>query len=135
MEQQQIELVQSSFAKVAPIAGEAAELFYNRLFELDPDLQALFKGDITEQGIKLMSMLKTAVAGLSNIDTLAPAVQELGIRHKGYGVEDSHYDTVGEALLWTLEQGLGDAWNEELKSAWTDTYVLLSGVMKSAAES
>ncbi len=134
MEQQQIELVQSSFAKVAPIAGEAAELFYNRLFELDPDLRPLFKGDITEQGIKLMSMLKTAVAGLSNLDALAPAVQELGVRHKDYGVEDSHYDTVGEALLWTLEQGLGDAWNEEVKSAWTETYVLLSGVMKSAAE-
>lgn len=133
MTPEQIELVTSSWEKVKPISGKAAELFYGKLFELDPGLESLFKGDMVEQGKKLMKMINTAVNGLQNLEAIVPAVQDLGRRHVGYGVEDAHYDTVGAALLWTLEQGLGDAFTEDVKQAWTDTYVLLATTMKDAA--
>lgn len=133
MEHTSIELVQSSFKKVVPIAPTAAELFYGKLFELDPSLQSLFKGDMQEQGAKLMKMIGIAVNGLSNLDAIVPAVQDLGKRHVGYGVEDAHYDTVGAALIWTLEQGLGDDFTEPTKQAWIETYTLLATVMKTAA--
>ncbi len=100
-------LVRESFAKVAPIAPAAAAMFYERLFVLDPALRPLFKGDMAEQGRKLMSMIGVAVANLGRLDAIVPTVRELGRRHAGYGVQQSHYDTVGTALVWTLEQGLG----------------------------
>ena len=124
-----VRLVQDSFAKVAPIAEQAAQLFYERLFTLDPALKPLFRGDMKEQGEKLMSMIAAAVGGLSNLDALVPVVQSLGARHKNYGVEAGHYDTVGAALLWTLEQGLGAAFTADVKSAWTKVYGVLAGVM------
>ena len=130
----QISLVQSSFAKVAPIAATAAELFYGKLFELDPSLQPLFKGDMKEQGDKLMKMIGIAVNGLNNLDALVPAVQDLGRRHVNYRVKEEHYQTVAAALLWTLGQGLGDAFTDEVKAAWTTTYGILSGVMIEASE-
>ncbi len=126
-------LVQSSFTKVAPIANTAAEIFYNRLFEVDPSLKPLFKGDIKEQGAKLMSMIGTAVNGLDNLDAIVPAVQNLGKNHVGYGVKDAHYDTVGGALLYTLEKGLGEDFTSDVKDAWTEVYILLANVMKDAA--
>jgi len=104
----QIELVQSSFAHVEPIADTAAALFYSRLFELDPSLRLMFKGNIVEQGEKLMTTLKVVVRGLTRLDALVPAVQALGRRHASYGVTDDHYDMVAEALFWTLQQGLGE---------------------------
>lgn len=103
----EIRLVQSSFQKILPVSETAADLFYRRLFELDPSLRALFKGDMKDQGHKLMQMIAAAVQGLDKPDTLIPVVQSLGKRHAGYGVQARHYDTVGAALLWTLEQGLG----------------------------
>lgn len=133
MEQTTIDAVQSTFAMVEPIADKAAELFYGKLFELDPELKPLFKGDMTEQGEKLMKMIGIAVRGLTNLDSIVPAVQNLGARHVGYGVKDEHYDTVAAALLWTLETGLGDAWTEEVKGAWVEVYTLLATVMKEAA--
>ena len=133
MTPEQITLVQDSFAKVEPIADKAAELFYGKLFELDPSLKPMFKADIAEQGTKLMTMIGVAVRGLDNLDAIVPAVQNLGIRHVDYGVKDEHYDTVAAALLWTLEQGLGDDFTSEAKAAWTETYVLLATVMKEAA--
>jgi len=133
MEQSTIDNVQSTFAMVEPIAPQAAELFYGKLFELDPSLKPLFKGDMKEQGAKLMSMLGIAVKGLNDINALVPAVQNLGVRHIRYGVEDSHYDTVAAALLWTLETGLGDAWNDDVKAAWVEVYTTLATVMKDAA--
>ena len=127
-----IALVQSTFEKVEPIAEIAAELFYKKLFELDPDLRPLFKGDMTEQGRKLMAMIGTAAKGLNDLDKLVPAVQALGVRHAGYGVVDAHYGTVAEALLWALEQGLGDDFTPEVKDAWTEIYLLLAKVMTEA---
>ncbi|WP_299048680.1 globin family protein [uncultured Polaribacter sp.] len=127
-------LVQSSFTKVAPIADKAAEIFYNKLFEMDPALKSLFKGDIKEQGAKLMSMIATAVNGLDNLDSIVPAVQNLGKNHVKYGVEESHYDTVGGALLYTLETGLGDDFTPDVKDAWTEVYNTLATVMKDAAK-
>ncbi len=127
-------LVQSSFSKVAPIADKAAEIFYNKLFEMDPALKPLFKGNIKEQGAKLMSMIAMAVNGLDNLDSIVPAVQNLGKNHVGYGVKDSHYDTVGGALLYTLETGLGDDFTPDVKEAWTEVYTTLATVMKDAAK-
>jgi hemoglobin-like flavoprotein len=130
----QIDLVQKSFAQVKPIAAAAAELFYNRLFTLDPGLRPLFKGEITRQGQMLMSMIGAAVAGLRNLETLAPVVRQLGARHVGYGVRTEHYATVGSALLWTLEQGLGPQFTPEVRDAWADAYELLSDVMQMGAD-
>jgi hemoglobin-like flavoprotein len=127
-------LVQESFAAVMPIADDAAALFYRRLFELDPSLQRMFRGDMTEQRRKLMQMLTAAVKGLDRLDQLVPVVEELGRRHVGYGVADAHYDTVGAALLWTLEKGLGNAFTSETKDAWIAVYGLLAGTMKNAAK-
>lgn len=134
MNEDTIVIVQSTFAKVAPISEQAAALFYGRLFELDPSLKPLFKGDMREQGIKLMKMLAIAVNSLRDPDTLIPAVENLGVRHINYGVEDSHYDTVGAALLWTLSQGLGDAFTADVEAAWTEVYGTLATVMKAAAK-
>lgn len=133
MTPEQIALVRSSFTKVVPIKETAADLFYTRLFELDPSLRPLFKGDMKEQGLKLMTMIGTAVGGLDRLDSIVPAVQALGRRHAGYGVQDKHYDTVASALLWTLEQGLGAAFTPDVKSAWTSAYGVLAGTMKEAA--
>ncbi len=126
-------LVQSSFTKVAPIADKAAEIFYAKLFEMDPNIKPLFKGDMKQQGAKLMSMIGTAVNGLDNLEAIVPAVQNLGKGHVGYGVKDSHYDTVGGALLYTLETGLGDDFTEDVKDAWTEVYTVLATTMKDAA--
>jgi hemoglobin-like flavoprotein len=129
----QIALVQTSFQKVVPIKDQAGELFYSRLFTLDPSLRALFPEDLKPQIQKLTTMLATAVNGLTRLETIVPAVQELGRRHADYGVRDKDYDTVASALLWTLEQGLGADFTPETKAAWTDCYILLAGTMKDAA--
>ena len=126
-------LVQNSFVAVATIADDAAILFYQRLFELDPSLRALFRGDMAEQRKKLMQMITAAVKGLDRLDQLVPVVKDLGRRHAGYGVADRHYDTVAEALLWTLEMGLGRAFTPEVKDAWAAVYTLLATTMKEAA--
>jgi len=135
MNQQTIQLVQDSFAQVVPIADQAAAIFYAKLFEKDPSLKPLFRGDMKQQGKKLMGMIGIAVNGLTRLESIVPAVQDLGKRHVGYGVEDHHYDTVGAALLETLAAGLGEAFTPEVEAAWTETYQLLAGVMKEAAAS
>ena len=133
MKETTIKAVQETFRKVEPISATAAELFYGKLFELDPSVKPLFKGDMKTQGEKLMLMIAAAVNGLNNLDALIPAVESLGVRHVGYGVTDSHYDTVGEALLWTLAQGLGTDFTDDVKAAWTEVYLTLASVMKKAA--
>ena len=130
---EQITLVKNSWSQVVPIAPAAAELFYGRLFDLDPALRPLFKGDMAEQGRKLMQMIGVAVDNLDRLADIVPAVQELGVKHLDYGVRNSHYDTVGAALLWTLDQGLGEAFTPDVKMAWTDVYTLLANTMKEAA--
>ena len=135
MEAKTIELVQGTFEKVVPIADKAAEIFYGKLFEKDPSLKPMFKGDMKEQGAKLMSMIGAAVNGLNDLEALVPVVQKLGKDHVGYGVEDSHYDTVGAALLETLDAGLGEAFTPEVKDAWTEVYTVLATTMKDAANS
>jgi len=126
-------LVRDSFARIVPIAPQAAALFYDRLFVLDPTLKPLFKGDMREQGRKLMAMIGTAVANLGTLDAIVPAVQDLGRRHASYGVQPAYYDTVASALLWTLGQGLGNAFTPPVEAAWTEAYTVLATVMKDAA--
>jgi hemoglobin-like flavoprotein len=129
-------LVRESFAKVAPIApAAAAAMFYDRLFVLDPTLRPLFKGDMAEQGRKLMSMIGAAVANLGRLDVIVPTVRELGRRHAGYGVQQSHYDTVGTALVWTLEQGLGSDFTQATRQAWVEAYTILAETMQQSAAS
>jgi hemoglobin-like flavoprotein len=125
----QINLVQLSFAKVAPISDAAATLFYDRLFEIAPSVKAMFPADMTEQRRKLMATLAIVVNGLGNLESILPAASALATRHVGYGAKAEHYPVVGAALLWTLEQGLGDAWTPELADAWSAAYGTLSSFM------
>ena len=134
MNAQQIQLVQESFAKVRPIADQAAETFYERLFEIAPSYRSLFKHDIKKQGTMLMSTLGLAVGSLNNLEAILPAVQSLGRRHAGYGVTAEHYQPVAEAFLWTLEHYLGEAFTPELKDAWVAAYMTLAGAMIEASE-
>ena len=133
MTPEQVTMVQASFEKVAPIADKAADIFYDRLFEISPDVRPLFPADMSRQKEVLMQTIGTAVQNLHQVETILPVVKELGVKHVGYGVKDEHYDTVGAALLFTLEKGLGDDWNDDLKDAWTETYETVAGVMKGAA--
>jgi hemoglobin-like flavoprotein len=128
-----ISLVRESFDLVEPIAPQAAELFYANLFEADPVLRALFRGDMVEQGNKLMQMIGVAVATLDTPEVLLPTLRQLGQRHAGYGVKEEHYEVVGDALLKTLQQGLGAAWTPEVETAWIDVYGVLASTMKDAA--
>ncbi len=125
----QVTLVQESFAKVAPISATAAVLFYDRLFEVAPQVRAMFPADMTEQRKKLMAMLAVVVNGLANLESILPAASALAKRHVGYGAKAEHYPVVGSALLWTLEKGLGEAWTPEVADAWTAAYGTLSGFM------
>src|SRR4029079_12871811 len=118
---------------IAPIADDAAILFYQRLFELDPSLRRMFPGEMTDQRRKLMQMLTAAVKGLSRLEQLVPVVEDLGRRHAGYGVADFHYDTVGAALIGTLETGLGNAFTPDVNDAWVSVYNLLAITMRNAS--
>ena len=129
----QVEMVQKSFSKVAPIADQAAALFYDRLFEIAPDVKPLFRGDMKEQGKKLMGTLAVVVGGLTRLETILPAASGLAKKHVAYGVDATHYAPVGAALLWTLENGLGPDWTPELAAVWTTAYATLSGYMISEA--
>lgn len=133
MTPQQKDLVRSTWAQVVPIKEKAAELFYNKLFELDPSVKPMFKDDMAEQGKKLMMSINTVVNALDRLEPMVPILQDMGKRHKGYGVQDHHYATVGAALLWTLETGLGPAFTPEVKGAWTEAYTLIATTMQSAA--
>ena len=133
MTPREIELVQDGWRKVLPVASIAAELFYGKLFSLDPALQPLFRGDMREQGRNLTAMISIAVRALSKPDTISRAVHDLGRRHVSYGAKPHHYDTFAVALLWALEQVLGEAFTAEAKAAWTAAYGVLAKTMKDAA--
>jgi hemoglobin-like flavoprotein len=129
----QVQLVQRSFANVAPISEAAAVLFYDRLFEIAPQVKAMFPSDMTEQRKKLMATLAVVVGGLSSLEAILPAASALAIRHVSYGAKAEHYPVVGAALLWTLEKGLGDSWTPEVADAWSTAYGTLAGYMISEA--
>jgi nitric oxide dioxygenase len=135
MTPQQVALVQASYAKVAPIADQAAALFYARLFETAPETRPLFTGDMTIQGQKLMAAISTVVTSLDDLGAVVPVAEELAKRHVRYGVRAEHYAPVGAALLWALGQGLGDAFTADVSAAWAAAYTTLSGVMVAAAYS
>ena len=129
-----IALVRRSFDLVVPIAGVAADLFYERLFYMAPSLRPMFPADMRDQKRKLMMMIALAVNGLSDLDTLAPQLMQLGARHAGYGVKDHHYKVVGDALIWTLERGLANAWTPEVERAWVRVYLLMAATMQAGAD-
>lgn len=133
MTPEQVKLVQDSFAKVEPIAATAADIFYDRLFEIAPSVRSMFPAEMTDQKAKLMQTLGVAVNNLHQVETVVPTIQDLAKKHVGYGVKDEHYDTVGEALIYTLDKGLGDAFTPDVKAAWLETYTLVATVMKEAA--
>ncbi len=129
MTPEQVKSVQDSFAKVVPIADTAAAIFYDRLFEIAPETRALFPAEMTEQRRKLIATLAAVVNGLGNLDSILPTASALAKRHVGYGVTAKHYEPVGEALLWTLQRGLGSAWTVEVAAGWIAAYATLSGFM------
>jgi hemoglobin-like flavoprotein len=129
MTPQQVKAIQESFARLAPISEQAAALFYGRLFEIAPSVKPLFRGEMLEQGRKLMATLGLVVDGLSKLESILPAASRLAKRHVDYGVKPAHYEPVGAALLWTLERGLGDQWTPELSATWAAAYTILSDYM------
>lgn len=133
MEKNKITLVQKSFYEIIPISHKFSAMFYDRLFELDPSVRSLFKGDMHTQGLKLISSLSIIVHCLNKPESILADLQYLGASHVEYGVEPRHYDLAGSALLWTLEKCLGSGFTPELKTAWTEAYLLLVSVMKEGA--
>jgi len=130
---QQKELVKKTWIMVVPIADTAAELFYGRLFELEPEYKAMFKNDMTEQGKMLMKTINIAVESLDDLESLIPTLKQMGADHVGYGVKDRDYNVVGASLLWTLEKGLGEVFTDEVRNAWGAVYEVLATVMKEGA--
>ncbi|RLA03684.1 MAG: hemin receptor [Gammaproteobacteria bacterium] len=133
MSEHQIKLVQSTWQMIVPVKDQTAELFYRKLFLIAPEVRPLFKGDIKEQGTKLVNSINLVVNSLTHLEQVVPALQELGRRHIDYGVEADHYDIVAEALLWTLEQGLGEDFTDEVKEAWTIAYTIIATTMIEAS--
>ena len=132
MTSRQKELVRASFERLKPIADTAAALFYARLFELDPELSLIFKGNMVEQGRKLIKMIAVAVTGLDRLNELLPTLEALGARHISYGVREHDYETVGNALIWAIQELLGDDFTVEIKEAWAEVYGLLASAMQTA---
>lgn len=131
---EQKQLVKNSWQQIDPIAEQAAAMFYQRLFELNPEARKLFKVDIKTQGRRLMEMIGGAVSNLDTLEAVLPEIQASGVRHKAYGVKPEDYDTVAAALLWTLEKGLGDDFTDETRMAWVEVYTLVAQAMQDAAE-
>jgi len=131
--QETIKLVQDSFELVKPRAAGVATLFYARLFEIDPSLERLFPSDMSDQRNKLLKTLTVAVAGLSDLDSLVPVLQQLGRNHCNYGITEDMYPKVGEALLWTLNEGLGADFTPAVKEAWAAVYGIMADTMCKAA--
>lgn len=132
--QADIDLVQQSFMRIEPILMVVGRTFYERLFEMNPELQKMFTGDMEAQGERFLDMIGAAVTGLDDLEALVPVVQQLGARHRKYGVETSHYGAVAEALIWTLEQGLADAFTPEIRTAWVNVYGVLAETMITAPD-
>ncbi len=134
MTPEQAQIIKLTFAQVMRDRDKVGRMFYDRLFSIAPEVKPLFKGDIAEQSRKLMDTLALAVGMLRDMPTLVITLEGLARRHVGYGVKDEHYDKVGEALLWTLEKGLGDAFTAQVRDAWTALYVAVAQIMRAAAK-
>ena len=130
---QQIALVRESFAKVVPIREQAAGLFYDRLFAIDPSTRPLFRGDMKSQGAKLMAAIGAVVKSIDRIETMLDDLRALARSHNRYGVREEHYASVGAALLWTLEQGVGLDFTPDVREAWATAYGLLSSAIIAAS--
>jgi len=133
MTKRQQQLVKTSFRKAEHLSQIVALCFYRRLFELDPSLRQLFHTEIEAQSKKLMQALTMIAEGIDSLPELVPAIESLGRRHVHYGVKAEHYATVGEALLWSLDQTLGAEFTVEVRTAWATAFYLLADVMKQAA--
>jgi hemoglobin-like flavoprotein len=135
MTPEQNDLIRKTWQRVEAIGDPAAELFYERLFEADPTIRALFvRTDMVAQRRKLLQALGLVVGSLDRLDSLVPVLEELGRRHVAYGVRKGHYTLVGAALLWTFDRGLGDDWTRDAEEAWAQAYALVSGIMAAAGE-
>ena len=134
MTPEQAQIIKLTFAQVMRERDKVGLMFYDRLFSIAPEVKPLFRGDIAEQSRKLMDTLALAVGMLRDMPTLVITLEGLARRHVGYGVKDEHYDKVGEALLWTLERGLGDAFTAPVRDAWTALYVAVAQIMRDAAK-
>ncbi|MDJ0873361.1 MAG: globin domain-containing protein [Gammaproteobacteria bacterium] len=134
MDSRQKDLVKDSWEKLRPDVDRAAELFYTRLFEENPTLRELFRGELGEQGKRLMTMLGTAVGKLDQLEAVTPMLHELGRRHEAYGVRAEHYETFQDALMWTLQNVLGADFYPEVEDAWGAFYETLSRAMIDGAE-
>jgi hemoglobin-like flavoprotein len=133
MDMTTVALVKESFGWAAPISEEAAAIFYARLFETNPELKSLFKSDMKKQGRKLMATIAVVVNSLDRLSDVLPAVQALAVRHAGYGVRSQDYDAVGNALVWTLQSGLGERFTDKHTAAWVEVYTNLADIMRAAA--
>jgi len=134
MTPKQIDLVKKSWDLVLPLASTAGPLFYQKLFELDPALKHLFNKPIDQQVNKLFAALTFAIKGLDDITLIVATVEALGIKHLDYGIKDKDYETVGTALMWTLDKALGDSYTEELEAAYIAVYTALANIMNDAAK-
>lgn len=134
MNQRQIDLIRSSFATVQGLGAAPAAIFYGHLFDADPSLRMLFKSNMAQQGERLMAMIGSALGLLDKPDTLMPVLHKLGARHVGYGVQGSHYDTVGGALLLMLDECLGYGFTTEVREAWLTLYGVIAGAMMDGAQ-
>ena len=133
MQADTVRLVQESWARFEPMAVPSARYFYEKLFELDPEATQLFaRTDMDAQCKKVMIMFAEIVRTIDQPETLVAEVADLGRRHMHYGVHDSQYDSVGAALLWTLEQGLGEHFTSEVRDAWTEAYLYVSTIARRA---
>jgi hemoglobin-like flavoprotein len=131
---QQKQLVQFSFREISPIGDEVSATFYDQLFSMAPTVRSLFPVDLTEQRRKLMYTLTLVVANLRDLDAIAPTIEALGRRHVEYGAEPAHYEVVGQALIFALSQGLGAAFNDDVKQAWIAAYAAIQSIMLKAAQ-
>ena len=133
MTREEINLVRTSWVNLTAISDQAADMFYRRLFEVYPEVRPLFKGEIDEQGEKLMRMIGKAVAALDDLEPLDRVIKMMGARHSGYGVKDEDYEKLRDAMFWTLEQGLGDGFTPATRAAWASVYEDLADMMREGA--
>jgi hemoglobin-like flavoprotein len=125
----EIERVRNSFDRLWPMSSRTADLFYERLFEIAPGVRPMFRPDMDEQKRKFISTLAVIVGTLDDTTRLVPLTVALARQHSDYGIQAKHYDVVGQALLWSLEQGLGQDWTPSLADSWSKAYGIVSGFM------